>query len=160
MALRLGGLADLDPTAVPLPVGTEVTTRVDRGIREKGASARVRAVADDRVEVVFLDGQRATFQRAEVVPLARSSEYIYNILMPTSVHIPKPLLAAVDRKAKALRISRNRLIVEVLERELEREWSPGFFETLDRVDAETAETFRASMEVVVASRRSKKPPEL
>jgi len=72
MALRLGGLADLDPTAVPLPVGTEVTTRVDRviegGIREKGASARVTAVEDDRVEVVFLDGKRATFLRAEVVP--------------------------------------------------------------------------------------------
>lgn len=80
--------------------------------------------------------------------------------MPTSVHIPKPLLAAVDRKAKELRISRNRLIVQVLERELEREWSPGFFEKLDRIDAETAETFRNSMAVVVASRRSKKPPEL
>ena len=80
--------------------------------------------------------------------------------MPTSVHIPKPLLAAVDRKAKELRISRNRLIVQVLERELEREWSPGFFEKLDRIDPETAETFRRSMAVVVASRRSKKPPEL
>lgn len=80
--------------------------------------------------------------------------------MPTSVHIPKPLLAAVDRKAKELRISRNRLIVQVLERELEREWSPGFFERLDQIDADTAETFRKSMDVVVSSRRSKKPPEL
>lgn len=72
MALRLGGLADLDPTAVPLPVGTEVTTRVDRviegGSREKGASARVTAVEGDQVEVLFLDGKRATFLRAEVVP--------------------------------------------------------------------------------------------
>lgn len=72
MALRLGGLADLDPTAVPLPVGTEVTTRVDRviegGIREKGASARVTAVDGDQVEVLFLDGKRAVFLRAEVVP--------------------------------------------------------------------------------------------
>jgi len=72
MALRLGGLADLDPTAVPLPVGTEVTTRVDRvidgGIREKGASARVTAFDGDHVEVVFLDGKRASYLRAEVVP--------------------------------------------------------------------------------------------
>lgn len=72
MALRLGGLADLDPTAVPLPVGTEVTTRVDRvidgGVREKGASARVTAIDGDQVEVVFLDGKRASFLRAEVVP--------------------------------------------------------------------------------------------
>jgi hypothetical protein len=72
MALRLGGLSDLDPTAVPLPVGTEVTIRVDRvidgGIREKGGSARVTSIEGDTVEVVFLDGKRATFLRAEVVP--------------------------------------------------------------------------------------------
>ena len=61
MAMRLGGLADLDPTAVPLPVGTEVTTRVDRvidgGTREKGASARVTSVDGDRVVrwVLFRD---------------------------------------------------------------------------------------------------------
>ena len=72
MALRLGGLADLDPEAVPLPVGTEVTTRVDREVdgqvRTKGASARVTALEGDRVDVVFLDGKRASYQRAEVVP--------------------------------------------------------------------------------------------
>lgn len=72
MALRLGGLGDLDPEGVPLPAGTEVTTRVDREIdgeiRTKGASARVTAIDGDRVEVVFLDGKRATYQRAEVVP--------------------------------------------------------------------------------------------
>ena len=32
MALRLGGLADLDPEAVPLAVDTEVVTRVDRAV--------------------------------------------------------------------------------------------------------------------------------
>jgi len=30
--------------------------------------------------------------------------------MPISVHIPKPLLVAVDRRARILKISRNRLI--------------------------------------------------
>jgi len=72
VALRLGGLADIDPAAVPLPAGTEVTTRVDRAVegevRPQGASARVTAVDGDRVDVVFLDGKRATYLRSEVVP--------------------------------------------------------------------------------------------
>src|SRR5512134_1046270 len=72
MALRLGGLADLDPTAVPLPLGTEVTTRVDRvvegEIRPQGATGRVAKLDGDRVEVTFLDGKRATYLRAEVTP--------------------------------------------------------------------------------------------
>jgi metal-responsive CopG/Arc/MetJ family transcriptional regulator len=52
--------------------------------------------------------------------------------MPTSVHLPKPLLAAVDRRARALKMSRNRLIVQLLERELaaNSEWSPEFFAAL------------------------------
>ena len=54
--------------------------------------------------------------------------------MPTSVHIPKPLLLQVDRKARALQISRNRLIVRALEREVTpgSDWSPGFFAKLAR----------------------------
>jgi hypothetical protein len=72
VALRLGGLADIDPTQVPLPAGTEVTTRVDRQVegelRQKGATARVTAIDGDRVDVVFLDGKRATYLRVEVVP--------------------------------------------------------------------------------------------
>jgi hypothetical protein len=72
MALRLGGLADLDPQAVPLPAGTEVTTRVDRTagdeVRPQGASGRVASVDGDRVEIVFLDGKRATYLRSEVTP--------------------------------------------------------------------------------------------
>lgn len=72
MALRLGGLGDLDPQAVPLPTGTEVTTRVDRTVdgelRPQGANGRVAALDGDRVEVVFLDGKRAMYLRAEVTP--------------------------------------------------------------------------------------------
>jgi len=72
MALRLGGLADLDPAAVPLPPGTEVTTRVDRivagEVRTQGAIARVSAIDGDEVEVTFLDGKRARYLRAEVMP--------------------------------------------------------------------------------------------
>ncbi len=72
MALRLGGLGDLGPTAVPLPAGTEVTTRVDRVVdgelRPQGATGRVAKIDGDRVEVTFLDGRSATYLRAEVVP--------------------------------------------------------------------------------------------
>ena len=73
MALRLGGLGDLDPSAVPLPAGTEVTTRVDRAvddgeIRPQGATGRVAKLDGDRVEVVFLDGKRGVYLRTEVMP--------------------------------------------------------------------------------------------
>jgi hypothetical protein len=72
MGLRLGGLADLDPLAVPLPAGTEVVTRVDRVVdgelRPQGATGRVAKLDGERVEVKFLDGRMATYLRSEVVP--------------------------------------------------------------------------------------------
>jgi hypothetical protein len=68
MALRLGGLADLDLSAVPLPAGTEVTIGVDRELRPQGATARVERSDGDRIEVVFLDGGRGTYLRSEVAP--------------------------------------------------------------------------------------------
>ena len=72
MALRLGGLADLDPEAVPLPLGTEVTTRVDRVVdgelRTQGATGRVAAINGEHVEVTFVDGKRARYLRIEVTP--------------------------------------------------------------------------------------------
>ena len=81
--------------------------------------------------------------------------------MPTTVHLPTPLLGAVDRKARTLRISRNRLIVRALQREIEeRAWSPGFFETLLGVDLGAAAAFGESMAVVRAARRSRTSPRL
>lgn len=85
-----------------------------------------------------------------------------NIFMATTVHLPEPPLQAVDRRARSLRISRNRLIVRALERELsfEGDWSPGFFERL----AERGElVVRAADELaaeVVRRRRLKAPPNL
>lgn len=74
--------------------------------------------------------------------------------MATSVHLPKGLLDAVDKRARALRISRNRLIVRALERELTHnsEWSPGFFEGLSQTDPETS---RAVDEVLRTVRRAR-----
>jgi predicted transcriptional regulator len=78
--------------------------------------------------------------------------------MATSVHIPKPLLDAVDRRAQALNISRNRLILKALERELQEDpgWSVGFFERLATPDAALADAATEMLAHIRASRRSKK----
>jgi hypothetical protein len=76
MALRLGGLADIDPTAVPLPPGTEVVTRVarlvDGELRPGGATGRVTATgagdAGEHIEIAFIDGRRALYLRDELTP--------------------------------------------------------------------------------------------
>ncbi len=82
--------------------------------------------------------------------------------MPTSVHIPKPLLQAVDRRARALKISRNRLIVKALEREVSGGpgWSPEFFERLRDADDSTAAAVDEMLASVRAARRSKEPRRL
>jgi metal-responsive CopG/Arc/MetJ family transcriptional regulator len=82
--------------------------------------------------------------------------------MATSIHIPKPLLEAVNRRAQALRISRNRLIVQALERELAEgeTWSEGFFDRLSAVGAATAGAVDEMLAEVRARRRSKAPRRL
>jgi hypothetical protein len=82
--------------------------------------------------------------------------------MPTSVHIPKPLLTVVDREARAAKISRNRFIVRALEREVTqgRDWSPEFFAQLERpapgIDTAVEQMSRA----IQSQRRSKRPVRL
>jgi hypothetical protein len=82
--------------------------------------------------------------------------------MPTSVHIPKPLLVAVDRRARALKISRNRLIVQALEREVTEgsSWSPGFFERLESPEEGVKEAAAELLKTIEGQRRSKKPVRL
>ena len=79
--------------------------------------------------------------------------------MPTSVHIPKPLLIAVDRRARALKISRNRLIVQALQREVTAgaDWSPGFFEQLTSADPAVEVAADEMLRAIQSQRRSKKP---
>ena len=78
--------------------------------------------------------------------------------MATSVHIPKPLLDAVDRRAQALRISRNRLILKALERELQEDpgWSAGFFERLATPDPALVDATGEMLAHIRTNRRSKK----
>lgn len=82
--------------------------------------------------------------------------------MPISVYIPAPLLAAVDKAAKKRKISRNRLILQSLERELAQTegWSPGFFAALAVTDEQTRADADALLRAVKAKRKSKAPPRL
>ena len=82
--------------------------------------------------------------------------------MPTTVHIPDPLLKSVDRRAKALGISRNRLVVRALEQAVNvREgWSPEFLQRLRHVDRETSSAVDDLLSAVIEARHSKKPREL
>ncbi len=82
--------------------------------------------------------------------------------MPTSVHIPKQLLVEVDRRARELQISRNRLILRALEKELRArtEWSPGFFEELLEKGPSVASHVDALVRAVVGRRTRKAAPSL
>jgi predicted transcriptional regulator len=61
--------------------------------------------------------------------------------MPTTVHVPPALLRSVDRRAKALGLSRNRLIVRALEQVVRDRsaWAPEFLQKLREVDQGTVE---------------------
>jgi hypothetical protein len=82
--------------------------------------------------------------------------------VPTSIHIPPRLLAAVDRRARVLKISRNRLIIRALEKEIAEgsEWSAGFFDALRATPREDARAFSESMDEVQRRRTGKAPPSL
>jgi len=92
-----------------------------------------------------------------------SKQRVYSkYTMPTSVHIPKPLLVAVDRKARALKISRNRLIVQALEREVTEgsNWSPEFFARLESADTNVEDAADEMLKAIQGRRSSKKPVRL
>jgi hypothetical protein len=82
--------------------------------------------------------------------------------MPTSLHIPQPLLTEVDRRARHLGMSRNRFIVRVLQKEIadQTRWSPGFFERLAEVDADDVEAVRELERSIRSARTRKGPPRL
>jgi predicted transcriptional regulator len=85
-----------------------------------------------------------------------------NIFMPTTVHIPDPLLKSVDRRAKALGISRNRLVVRALEQAVNVRlgWTPEFLQRLRHVDRDTITAVDELLIAVTQARRSKEPRDL
>jgi hypothetical protein len=70
--LRLKALETIDPRAVRLPHGTEVTTRVDRAVGERrvpeGAVGRVMKTEDDMVDVAIVGVGTVRYARHELVP--------------------------------------------------------------------------------------------
>ena len=82
--------------------------------------------------------------------------------MPTTVHIPTALLKSVDRRAKSLGLSRNRLIVRALEKAVNERsgWAPEFLEQLRNVDDDTSAAVDELLSVVKRTRRSKTPRNL
>jgi predicted transcriptional regulator len=82
--------------------------------------------------------------------------------MATSVHIPKPLLDAVDRRARALKVSRNKLIVQALEREVTAgaDWPAGFFDKLAKAEDELVSAVTDMSKAITAGRKSKTPMKL
>lgn len=78
--------------------------------------------------------------------------------MPTTIHIPEKLLNEVDRRAKRLKLSRNRFIVDALQKALAEEapWSPGFLDALQAFTPLDAECDVAAL--VRKNRRSRKAP--
>ena len=85
-----------------------------------------------------------------------------NIFVPTTVHIPDPLLKSVDRRAKALGISRNRLVVRALEQavSVRSGWAPEFLLRLRHVDPDTSAAVDELLLAVTQARRSKVPRDL
>jgi hypothetical protein len=82
--------------------------------------------------------------------------------MATSVNLPKALLNAVEQRAKVLRLSRDHLIVRALERELREssDWSPGFFERLERPEPQMTDLVDEMLAAVRGARSSKAPRRL
>lgn len=72
MSIRVRGMEHHDPQSVPLPNGTEVTTRVDRSVGERripaGAVGRVVAQRDEAYEVQIVGVGLATYARGELLP--------------------------------------------------------------------------------------------
>ncbi len=82
--------------------------------------------------------------------------------MPTSIHLPDDLLSMVDQRAKALRISRNRFIVDTLRSVLRdpESWSPGFIPALEQPSPGLADAVDDLERNIMQRRKSKSPVEL
>jgi metal-responsive CopG/Arc/MetJ family transcriptional regulator len=83
--------------------------------------------------------------------------------MATTVHLPQTLLERLDARAKALQVSRNRLIVDTLSTALgaDEGWSAEFLGVLENPLGETEAAAVEEMTVAIRERRTRKaPPEL
>ena len=93
---KLATLETIDRTRVPLPIGTRVTTRVERLLGERripqGAVGRVVGQDDSSVEVELADGTLVSYLRTDLVPtklgqmrFAVRREAAWQALLPCAV---------------------------------------------------------------------------
>jgi predicted transcriptional regulator len=82
----------------------------------------------------------------------------------TTVHIPDELLRRLDAHARALGVSRNRVVLRALEKELEApgEWAPEVVRLLTERPSRAVVGAATEMDAIIrAGRRSRRaPPEL
>ena len=81
----------------------------------------------------------------------------------TTIHISPALLAAVDAKAKACGLSRNRLIMQVLEKMVQEEdgWDGGVLQLLaEPVSPAEGREMDDMMQAIHERRSRKSPPQL
>lgn len=78
----------------------------------------------------------------------------------TTIHLSGDLLAAVDRRAKDLRLTRNRYIVQALERSLHRDtaWSPDSWRNSTRRARIWSSTTPAGMRAAITTNRTSNRP--
>ncbi len=82
-----------------------------------------------------------------------------NLFVSTTVHIPEPLLARVDARARARGVSRNRLVVEALEQSLGTgaSWPAELLEMLrSPLDEGTKDALEQSLAQVRARRANRR----
>ena len=82
--------------------------------------------------------------------------------MATTVHIPIELLRAVDERAKRLKLTRNRFVIEALKRALAEQvsgWSDEFVQGLASTTADP-DMVDDLMQAIRSNRTSKKAPGL
>lgn len=118
----------------------------------------------DRGWYVFFDeqGKAVDFVKTSS-PLEGRYIFADVFAMPTTVHIPRDLLASVDRQARRKKVSRNRYIIGALQARLEAEaatdsWPEQLLAGMRawRADPAHARAARELADQVRASRRSKK----
>ena len=83
------------------------------------------------------------------------------LFVPTTIHIPDPLLERVDTRAKTLGISRNRLILEALEEKVgaRDEWAPELVHMLGKpISSAAGKELERSLATVRRRRTSRKAP--
>ena len=82
--------------------------------------------------------------------------------MATTVHIPSELLRAVDERAKRLKLTRNRFVIEALTKALAEQasgWSSEFVQGLGS-NAADPDTVDDMLRAIRAKRSSKDAPKL